>query len=83
MSESEIFYFEVTGSNWERYPSCVKAPNLQTAKDCIENQSNVVSARPIEESDIPNDVREKLGEPIECEQQPAMRVGYAQSEWPK
>ena len=58
MSESNVFYFSVKASNSGDYAVCVKAPNLTTAKDCLEKKQGVLAIEQIQESDIPPSMRE-------------------------
>ena len=76
MSESKVFYFTVKASNSGDDAVCVKAPNLATAKDCLEKEQGVLAIEQIQEPDIPPSMRERMNAPLECGEEPRIVVGY-------
>jgi hypothetical protein len=66
MTEKQVFFFEVKYSDGSTHAVQVKAEDLITAKDCIEERPSVISAKHVEESEIPDDVRVKLTDPYDC-----------------
>ena len=66
MAEKQTFFFEVKYSDGSTHAVKVKAADLITAKDCIEEHPTVISAKHVEESEIPDDVRAKITDSVDC-----------------
>ena len=63
MSELQIFYFRVIATNHASFATHIKAPDLKTAEQFLAEYPEAVSWTHVDESEIPADVKAKLGEP--------------------
>jgi hypothetical protein len=78
-SELKVFHFTVKASNSGGYAVCVKAQNLTAAKDCLEKKQGILAIEQVQESDVPRLMRERMNDPLECEEEPGIIVGYKPS----